>query len=71
MTLLSFFHPTTGVEYENLQGFKCLCVIFVFFLLRNTSPLMRNIWDIFKLVLFIIFIILTAGVAVKWLKKIF
>ena len=71
MNLLSFFYPTTGLEYDNLQGFKCLCVVFCLFLLRNTSPFFRNVWDVFKVVMFIILVITTAGLAVKWLKKMF
>jgi hypothetical protein len=57
--------------YDDTNGLAMLVVFFVVFLLRDTSPLLRTVWDIMKLIIFVILVITTAGLAIKWLKKIF
>ena len=57
--------------YEDTQGLAMLFFIFVLFLLRNASPFFETVWYIVKVLLFIILVITTAGLAVKWLKKMF
>ena len=57
--------------YEDTQGLAMLFFIFVLFLLRNASPFFETVWNIVKVLLFIILVITTAGLAVKWLKKMF
>ena len=55
---------------ENTQGLVALGWIFVLYLLRHNKPF-DAIWNLFKIALVIIFVITTAGLAIKWLKKIF
>jgi hypothetical protein len=56
---------------EDTQGLAMLVFFFVIFMLRNESSILRMIWDIFALVMTIILIICTAGLALKWVKGLF
>jgi len=56
---------------EDTNGLAMLILILVIFALRNESPLLRTIWDVFKVVMMIILVICTAGLALKWVKGLF
>jgi len=56
---------------EDTNGLAMLILILVIFALRNESPLLRTIWDVFKVVMMIILVICTAGFALKWIKGLF
>ena len=56
---------------EDTQGLAMLILILVIFALRNESPIMRTIWDVIKMVLIIVLVICTAGMALKWVKGLF
>ena len=57
--------------YEDTQGLQTLIVCFVIYCLKDTSPFFEMVWNILKLTLVIIFVITTAGLALRWLKKLF
>lgn len=69
MTLL--WTSVDSWTYEDTQGAGMFALIFLMFLLRNQSSTFRTIWEVIKLVFVIILVIVTAGMVVKWLKKIF
>ena len=52
------------------NGLIMLGWIFVLYMLRKHKPF-DTIWAIFKVLIFIILIITTAGLALNWLKKMF
>jgi hypothetical protein len=56
---------------DDTQGVWMLVIVVVLYLLRDTSPFFASVWNVFKLVMFIILVITTLGLAVKWLKKVF
>jgi hypothetical protein len=56
---------------DDTQGVWMLVIVVVLYLLRDTSPFFTSVWNVFKLVMFIILVITTLGLAVKWLKKVF
>jgi hypothetical protein len=56
---------------DDTQGVWMLVIVVVLYLLRDTSPFFASIWNVFKIVMFIILMITTLGLAVKWLKKVF
>jgi hypothetical protein len=57
--------------YEDTQGLKMLVICLLIYFFRNSSPFMNNVWNILKIVLIIILIITTAGIALRWFKKFF
>jgi len=59
------------MSQEDIQGAWMLAVVVMLYFARNESPLLRTIWDIFALVMTIILIICTAGLAIKWVKGLF
>ena len=56
---------------DDTQGLAMLFFIIVLFLLRDTSSFFASVWNIVKILLFVILAITTAGLAIKWLKKVF
>jgi hypothetical protein len=56
---------------DDTQGVWMLVIVVVLYLLRDTSPFFASVWNVFKIVMFIILVITTLGLAVKWLKKVF
>jgi hypothetical protein len=56
---------------DDTQGVWMLVIIVVLYLLRDTSPFFASVWNIVKILLFVILAITTLGLAVKWLKKVF
>ena len=59
------------MSHEDIQGAWMLAVVVMLYFTRNKSPLLRTIWDIFALVMMIILVICTAGLALKWVKGLF
>lgn len=58
----------TGLEYEHTRGMYVCIGILILFLLRKIKPF-DTIWDIFKIVMMIILIIVTAGMIGKVVKS--
>lgn len=56
---------------DDTQGVWILVIIVVLYLLRDSSPFFASVWNVVKILLFIILVITTLGLAVKWLKKVF
>ena len=56
---------------DDTQGAWMLVMIIILYFIRNESPVLRTIWDVFKIIMFVILIITTLGLAIKWLKKVF
>jgi hypothetical protein len=56
---------------EDTNGLAMLILILLIFYLRNESPLMRTIWDVIVMVLAIVLVICSAGLALSWVKKFF
>ena len=69
MTLL--YSYGIGWTPDDTQGVQVLILLLCLFFLRNTSPFFETVWNVVKVLLFIILVITTAGLAIKWLKKIF
>ena len=57
--------------YEDTNGLYTLIVCFIIYLLRNTSQFMNTIWNMLKITLILILVITTAGLALRWLKRLF
>jgi hypothetical protein len=60
-----------GWTYEDTQGMYMCLIVLCLYLLRNVSPFFEACWNIVKITLFIILIICTAGLALKWVKGLF
>jgi multisubunit Na+/H+ antiporter MnhG subunit len=60
-----------GWTYEDTQGMYMCLIVLCLYLLRNVSPFFEACWNIVKLIMIIIFIIITAGMVTKWIKKFF
>lgn len=58
------------MSYEDQQGLGMLVLIFSIYLLRKNRPF-DIIWEIIKITLIIILIIVTAGQIMRWIKKLF
>jgi hypothetical protein len=56
---------------DDTQGVWMLLLIGVLFLLRDTSPFFASVWNVVKVLLFVILMITTLGLIGKWLKKVF
>jgi hypothetical protein len=56
---------------DDTQGVWMLVIVVVLYLLRDTSPFFASVWNVVKVLLFVILVITTLGLAVKWLKKVF
>ena len=56
---------------DDTQGVWMLVIVVVLYLLRDTSPFFASVWNVVKLIMFVILVITTLGLAVKWLKKVF
>jgi hypothetical protein len=56
---------------DDIQGVWMLLLIGVLFLLRDTSPFFASVWNVVKVLLFVILMITTLGLIGKWLKKVF
>ena len=56
---------------DDTQGVWMLVITVVLYLLRDTSSFFASVWNIVKILLFVILAITTAGLAIKWLKKVF
>jgi hypothetical protein len=56
------------MTYEDKQALWVAFWIFVLWLLRKQKPF-DTIWNIFKLFIIITLIIVTAGMAAKWVKS--
>jgi hypothetical protein len=56
---------------DDTQGLSMLFLMVVLYLLRDTSPFFASVWNVVKILLFIILMITTLGLIGKWLKKVF
>jgi hypothetical protein len=56
---------------EDTNGLAMLILILLIFYLRNESPLMRTIWDVIVMIMAIVLVICSAGLALSWVKKFF
>lgn len=56
---------------DDTQGVSMLILIGILFLLRDTSPFFASVWNVVKILLFVILMITTLGLIGKWLKKVF
>ena len=56
---------------DDTQGLAMLCFIAMLFVMRNASPFFASVWNVVKVLLFVILMITTLGLIGKWLKKVF
>jgi hypothetical protein len=56
---------------EDTQGAWMLGAIVFLYFVRNQSPILRSIWDIFVVIMAIILVICTLGLLRDWVKKFF
>lgn len=69
MTLL--LSSVDAWTYEDTQGAWMLGAIVLLYFVRNKSPFLRSIWDIFVVIMAIILVICTLGMLRDWAKKFF
>jgi hypothetical protein len=60
----------TGTS-EDTQGAWMLGAIVFLYFVRNQSPILRSIWDVFVVIMAIILVICTLGLLRDWAKKFF
>jgi len=60
-----------GMSPEDTQGAILLFFFFVIYLRRNDSPTFRMIWDVFAMVMIIIFAICSFGLLLGAAKRLF
>lgn len=56
------------MSYEDKQGLIILIWLVILYLLRKHKPF-DTIWAVVKVFLIIVFIVITAGMAAKWVKS--
>lgn len=57
------------MTHEELYAALVMVMVFVIYLLRNTHPLFRGIWEIVKVIGLVLFFILLIGFAKKSVKE--
>jgi len=59
-----------GMSPDDTQGFIMLVIVYIIYLLRHNKPF-DTIWEIFKIVMIIIFVICSFGLLAGAVKRFF